>query len=306
MNQPATHVPLLPGTGKPELPKDLEAQVERALAEDVGSGDVTAALVAADAWTEAYVIAKEPAVVCGIAWFDAVFRRLDERITVRWSFSEGHSAKSGEVLCRLQGPARAILTGERTALNFLQTLSGTATLTRKFVERLRGTKTEIVDTRKTLPGFRSAQKYAVATGGGVNHRFGLYDAYLIKENHIAAAGSLAKAMEQARAAHPDLPLMAEAENLEQVKDALDGKADVLLLDDFPTHLLSKAVAMSRDYRRYNKANTRIEASGGVNLLNVRDIADTGVDRISVGALTKNAQAVDLSMRFGRPEDEAKN
>ncbi|MEK6806848.1 MAG: carboxylating nicotinate-nucleotide diphosphorylase [Pseudomonadota bacterium] len=304
MNQPATHVPRVPGS-KTQLPADLVDQVKRALAEDLGSGDVTAALVAEDAMTDAYVVAKEAAVVCGIAWFDEVFRQVDERIRISWAFSEGSSIKNGECLCRLQGPARSLLTGERTALNFLQTLSGTATLTRKFVERLRGTKVEIVDTRKTLPGFRSAQKYAVVTGGGVNHRHGLYDAFLIKENHIAAAGSLTRAMEQARAAHPELPLMAEAENLEQVKEALDGKADVLLLDDFPTHLLSKAVAMSREYRRYNKANTKIEASGGVNLLNVRDIGDTGVDRISVGALTKNAQAVDLSMRFGRPEDEVK-
>ncbi len=305
MNQPATHIPRVPGGVKSQLPSDLAAQVDRALAEDVGSGDVTAALIADDVMTDAYVVAKEAAVICGTAWFEQVFRQLDPGVTIQWAIAEGHSAKNGETLCRLRGPARRLLTGERTALNFLQTLSGTATLTRKFVERMRGTKVEIVDTRKTLPGLRSAQKYAVTVGGGVNHRLGLYDAFLIKENHIAAAGSMSRAMEQARSAHPDLPLMAEAETIEQVKEALDGKADVLLLDDFPTHLLSKAVMMARDYRRYNKANTLIEASGGINLLNVRDIADTGVDRISVGALTKNAQAVDLSMRFGRPEDEQK-
>jgi nicotinate-nucleotide pyrophosphorylase (carboxylating) len=197
----------------------------------------------------------------------------------------------------VSGAARSLLTAERTALNFLQLLTGTATLTRKFVERLRGTTVKIVDTRKTLPGLRSAQKYAVRLGGGVNHRFGLYDAILIKENHIAAAGSLAKAIEIARGLHPKLPLMAEAENLDEVKAGLDGKVDVLLLDDFPTHLLSKAVAMARDYRKFNKAHSLLEASGGVTLQNVRDIADTGVDRISVGSLTKNVSAVDLSMRF---------
>jgi nicotinate-nucleotide pyrophosphorylase (carboxylating) len=197
-----------------------------------------------------------------------------------------------------------MLTGERTALNFLQTLSGTATLTRKFVERVRGTPVKIVDTRKTIPGLRAAQKYAVVCGGGENHRFGLYDAILIKENHIAATGSLSDAVERARALKAGVPLMLEAENLAEVQAGLDAKVDLLLLDDFPTHLLSKAVAMARDYRRYNKAQTVLEASGGVTLNNVRTIADTGVDRISIGGITKHVQAIDISMRFVADVDAA--
>ena len=280
-----------------QLPKDIKPTVARAIAEDVGDGDLTADLVSADAVATAYVIAKEPCVVCGKPWFNEVFAQLDPRVKVQWDLMEGAAARAEQRICVVTGPSRSLLTGERTALNFLQLLTGTATMTRKFVERLRGTTVKIVDTRKTLPALRAAQKYAVRLGGGINHRFGLYDAILIKENHIAAAGSLAKAIEIARGLHPKVPLMAEAENLDEVKAALDGKVDVLLLDDFPTHLLSKAVAMTRDYRKFNKAQSLLEASGGVTLQNVRDIADTGVDRISVGSLTKNVQAVDLSMKF---------
>ena len=195
------------------------------------------------------------------------------------------------------GPARAILTGERTALNFLQTLSGTASTVRRFVDRVRGTPVKIVDTRKTVPGLRTAQKYAVICGGGTNHRIGLFDGILIKENHIAAAGGIRQAIDRARALKAKVPLMVEAENLAEVQAGLDANVDLLLLDDFPTHILSKAVAMARDYRRFNKAKTLLEASGGIHLGNVRDIADTGVDRISIGSLTKHVQAVDLSMRF---------
>lgn len=280
-----------------QLPKDIKPTVARAIAEDVGEGDVTAALVSADATATAYVVAKEPCIVCGKPWFNEVFAQLDPRVKVQWDVMEGAAARAEQRVCVVTGPSRSLLTGERTALNFLQLLTGTATMTRKFMDRLRGTTVKVVDTRKTLPGLRAAQKYAVRLGGGTNHRFGLYDAVLIKENHIAAAGSLAKAIELARGLHPKLPLMAEAENLDEVKAGLDGKVDVLLLDDFPTHLLSKAVAMARDYRKFNKAHSLLEASGGVTLQNVRDIADTGVDRISVGSLTKNVQASDLSMRF---------
>ena len=281
----------------PKLPDDVAASVERALAEDVGSGDVTARLVAEAAEAQAVVIAREPLVICGRAWFDEVYRQLDARVQVQWDFDEGAPAKNGQRVAALRGPARSLLTGERTALNFLQLLSGTATLTRRFVERVRGTGARIVDTRKTVPGFRAAQKYAVATGGGVNHRVGLYDAILIKENHIAAAGGIQAAIQSARALNASVPLMLEAENLGEVQAGLDAKVDLVLLDDFPTHLLSKAVAMAREYRRFNKCHALLEASGGVNLNNVRDIADTGVDRISIGALTKHVQAVDLSMRF---------
>src|SRR5581483_1514239 len=259
-----------------QLPKDIKPTVARAIAEDVGEGDVTAALVSAEATATAYVIAKEPCIVCGKPWFNEVFAQLDPRVKVQWDVMEGAAARAEQRVCVVTGPSRSLLTGERTALNFLQLLTGTATMTRKFMDRLRGTTVKIVDTRKTLPGLRSAQKYAVRLGGGVNHRFGLYDAVLIKENHVAAAGSLGKAIELARSMHPRLQVMAEDENLDEVKAALDGKVDILLLDDFPTHLLSKAVAMAREYRRFNKAHSLLEASGGVNLQNVRDIADTGV------------------------------
>ncbi|HUS24140.1 MAG TPA: carboxylating nicotinate-nucleotide diphosphorylase [Candidatus Binatia bacterium] len=281
----------------PKLPDDLADSVRRALAEDVGAGDVTARLVPKDAEVQAVIVAREAAVLCGCAWFEQVFAQLSDKVKVEWDAADGASVRAEQRLCVLRGPARPLLTGERTALNFLQTLSGTATLTRKFVERVRGTPVKIVDTRKTVPGLRAAQKYAVVCGGGDNHRFGLYDAILIKENHIAAAGSLTEAVERARALKAGVPLMLEAENLGEVQAGLDAKVDLLLLDDFPTHLLSKAVAMAREYRRFNKAQTVLEASGGVNLNNVRAIADTGVDRISVGGITKHVQAVDISMRF---------
>lgn len=277
------------------LPDDIEALVERAIAEDLGDGDRTAQLVP-DKTTQASFVAREPFVLCGTAWAEAVCRQIDPAIELEWRFADGASVKSGDTICRLSGPARGMLSAERTALNFLQTLSGTATVVRRFVERVRGTDAEIVDTRKTIPGLRSAQKYAVRCGGGTNHRAGLYDAILIKENHIAAAGGIEDAIAAARALNAGVPVMCEAENLNEVQAALDGAVDLLLCDDFPTHLLTKAVAMTREYRRFNRAQTIIEASGGISINNVRDIADTGVDRISIGGLTKNLQAVDISMR----------
>ena len=284
-------------TTLPRLPADLDACVERALAEDIGSGDLTARLVDEAASARAEVFAREAAVVCGQPWFQRTFERLDPRVRVTWEIQETSSTRADQRICVVTGPARAVLTGERTALNFLQLLSGTATATRRFVERVRGTPVKIVDTRKTLPGLRTAQKYAVACGGGANHRFGLYDAILIKENHIAAAGGAQAAIERARALKAGVPLMMEAETLAEVQAGLDANVDLLLLDDFPTHLLSKAVAMAREYRRLNKARTVLEASGGVTLANVRDVADTGVDRISIGGITKHVQAVDYSMRL---------
>jgi nicotinate-nucleotide pyrophosphorylase (carboxylating) len=278
------------------LPADLDSCVERALAEDVGTGDVTARLVSPGAEAFAEVFAREPAVLCGQPWFERVFAKLDPRVRVSWDVDEGGSMRADQRVASVRGPARAVLTGERTALNFLQLLSGTATATRRYVERVRGTSVQIVDTRKTVPGLRAAQKYAVVCGGGANHRQGLYDAILIKENHIAAAGGIKPALEQARALKAGVPLMTEAENLAEVQAALEASVDLVLLDDFPTHLLSKAVAMAREYRRHNKARTVLEASGGVSLSNVRAIADTGVDRISIGSLTKHVQVVDLSMR----------
>ena len=284
-------------TTLPKLPADLDACVERALAEDVGSGDVTARLVDERAVVRADVIARESAVICGQPWFQRTFERLDPRVAVTWEIQETSTTRVDQRVATVSGPARAILTGERTALNFLQLLSATASATRRFVERVRGTSVQIVDTRKTLPGLRSAQKYAVACGGGANHRYGLYDAILIKENHIAAAGGARSAIERARALNTTVPLMMEAEDLAEVQAGLDANVDLLLLDDFPTHLLSKAVALAREYRRVNKARTVLEASGGVTLNNVRDIADTGVDRISIGGITKHIQAVDFSMRI---------
>jgi nicotinate-nucleotide pyrophosphorylase (carboxylating) len=283
-------------TTLPKLPADLDGCVERALAEDVGSGDVTARLVAEGAVVRAEVFAREAAVLCGQPWFQRVYERLDPRVQVAWEVKETSTTRVDQRVAVVSGPARAVLTGERTALNFLQLLSGTATATRRFVERVRGTPAQIVDTRKTVPGLRTAQKYAVACGGGANHRFGLYDAILIKENHIAAAGGARVAIERARALNASVPLMMEAEDLNQVQAGLEANVDLLLLDDFPTHLLSKAVAMAREYRRLNTVRTVLEASGGVSLANVRDVADTGVDRISIGGITKHIQAVDFSMR----------
>lgn len=284
-------------TTLPALPADVDSCVERALAEDVGSGDVTARLVDEHAQARAEVIAREAAVLCGQPWFQRTFERIDPRVHVNWEVKESATTRVDQRVAVVTGPARAVLTGERTALNFLQLLSATATATRRFVERVRGTQVAIVDTRKTVPGLRSAQKYAVACGGGINHRKGLYDAILIKENHIAAAGGARAAIERARALNAGVPLMMEAEELGEVQAGLDANVDLLLLDDFPTHLLSKAVAMARDYRRANKVRTVLEASGGVTLANVRDIADTGVDRISIGGITKHVQAVDFSMRI---------
>jgi nicotinate-nucleotide pyrophosphorylase (carboxylating) len=284
-------------TNLPALPADLDACVERALAEDVGSGDITAQLVDPGVMATAAVIARESAVLCGQPWFQRAFQRLDPRVSVTWEVQETSTTRADQRVGLVKGPARAVLTGERTALNFLQLLSATATATRRFVERVRGTQVKIVDTRKTVPGLRTAQKYAVACGGGANHRFGLYDAILIKENHIAAAGGAKAAIERARALNVNVPLMMEAEDLAEVQAGLDANVDLILLDDFATHMLSKAVAMARDYRRFNKARTVLEASGGVTLANVRDIADTGVDRISIGGITKHVQAVDFSMRI---------
>ena len=283
-------------TTLPALPADLDSCVERALLEDVGAGDLTAQLVDDRTQARADVIAREAAVLCGQPWFQRVYERLDPRVQVTWEVKESSTTRPDQRVAVVTGPARAVLTGERTALNFLQLLSATATATRRFVERVRGTPVQIVDTRKTIPGLRLAQKYAVACGGGANHRKGLYDAILIKENHIAAAGGARAAIERARALNAGVPLMMEAEDLTEVQAGLDANVDLLLLDDFPTHLLSKAVAMARDYRRTNKVRTVLEASGGVTLANVRDVADTGVDRISIGGITKHVQAVDFSMR----------
>ncbi|HKE44511.1 MAG TPA: carboxylating nicotinate-nucleotide diphosphorylase [Steroidobacteraceae bacterium] len=275
----------------PRLPADLQEQVARALREDVGGGDATANLVPAGRNAEATVVTREPAVICGQPWFDATFTQLGG-VTVAWMVREGERVAAGTTLCTLQGEARAVLTGERTALNFLQLLSATATAARRFVDAVAGTGCEILDTRKTIPGLRTAQKYATAVGGARNHRMGLYDAVLIKENHIAAAGSIAAAIAAARRT-TKVTVEVEVESLEELKQALAAHPDIVLLDDFTLDDLRAAVALSRAAG----GAVKLEASGGIHLGNVREIAATGVDFISVGSLTKHIQAVDLSMRI---------
>lgn len=284
---------------QPETPEDIADTVARALAEDIGDGDRNAELVPEGTRVRARVTAREAGVLAGAPWFDAVFAQLDDNVRIDWHLADGDALRPETPVCDLEGPARPVLTGERTALNFLQLLSGVATATRRYVERVKGTGAAILDTRKTLPGLRSAQKYAIRCGGGVNHRFGLFDAVLIKENHIAAAGSIRAAVETARRLHEDLTVQVEVENLTELEEALAADADSVLLDNFASHILTRAVIMCRRHRRPNFAKVEIEASGDVTLGNVRDIADTGVDRISIGGLTKHVTAVDLSMRLTR-------
>ncbi len=273
-----------------QLPTDIDDDVRRALAEDVGSGDLTAPLVP-DALARAELVTREDAVLCGTAWVDEVFRQLDTRVRVAWLKHDGERVAAGSVIARLDGPARALLSGERCALNFLQTLSGTATLAARYIDALRGTRAKVLDTRKTIPGLRRAQKYAVTCGGGLNHRLGLYDAVLIKENHIAAAGSVTAALAQARAAvATDVPVEIEVDNLDQLREALSASATRILLDNFDLERLTAAV-------RETAGRATLEASGGVTLENIRAIAETGVDFISVGSLTKHLRAIDLSLRF---------
>lgn len=277
-------------------PVDLHLTVDRALAEDIGSGDVTAQLVPETERARAFVISREAAVICGRPWVDAVFNRLSPDIHIEWLVREGELVPPDQRLFNLAGPARALLTGERTALNFLQTLSGTASAVKQYVDAVAGTGTRIVDTRKTLPCLRTAQKYAVVCGGGVNHRIGLYDGILIKENHIAAAGGIQQAIMRARALNAGVPLMTEAETLDEARIALEADVDLLLVDDFPLPDLREAVMLTRAHRQRG-GRTVIEYSGGTTLNNVRGIAETGVDRVSVGSITKHVRAVDLSMRF---------
>lgn len=276
-----------------KLPNDLAAAVSRALAEDIGSGDVTAQLISTDTAGQATIITREPAILCGTAWVDEVYKQLDGKVEVEWLAGDGDAVKENQLLCALRGPARSLLTGERTALNFLQTLSATATITRAYVEAVAGTHVDILDTRKTVPGLRHAQKYAVLCGGGRNHRHGLYDAILIKENHIMAAGSIAAAIQAARKLNAVIPLEVEVENLQELQEALQAGADSILLDNFTVPQLAEAVALTQ-------GQAKLEASGGISLDSIRAIAETGIDFISVGALTKHIRAIDLSLRFTHP------
>lgn len=279
------------------LPDDIVPAVDRALAEDMGDGDRNAALVDADLQASARVVVRENAILAGAPWFERVFAALDERVRIEWAYGDGQRIRSNTTVCQISGPVRALLTGERTALNFLQLLSGVASATSDFVERVKGTNTAIIDTRKTLPGLRSAQRYAVRCGGGINHRFGLFDAILIKENHIMAAGSIETAVQRARETAEGLFVQVEIETLEELEQALEAGIDGVLLDNLPSHVLARAVNMADAHRRRFRRDIVIEASGDINLRNVREIADTGVDRISIGGLTKHIKATDFSMRM---------
>ena len=270
--------------------KVINSAVNAALDEDIGNGDVTAASFCNNEIASAKVISREAAVLCGQQWFELAFHKLDPDVTIEWMLNDGDNMEPDDTVCTLNGSAKAILTGERTALNFLQTLSGTATKTKIYVDRISGTGAQILDTRKTLPGMRYAQKYAVRCGGGKNHRMGLYDAILIKENHIATAGSVSEAVSEAKQQYPNLKLEVEVETTEQLKQALKTKTDVILLDNFSLSELENAVSIT-------DGKKKLEASGNMTLENIREVAKTGVDYISIGAITKHVQAVDFSMRF---------
>jgi len=269
----------------------IQNTVSIALAEDVGAGDVTGELIPEDEVSMATIITRDNATICGIDWVEEVFAQLDSEIHIEWEVEDGDQVEAGQTLCSLSGNSRALLTGERTALNFLQTLSATATVARQYANEVDGTECKVLDTRKTIPGLRVAQKYAVSCGGCHNHRIGLFDAVLIKENHIEAAGSIAKAVEEARFSAPDLTVEVEVENFDELQQALDAKVDRIMLDNFTTEQIAEAIKL-------NNKQTELEASGGITLENIRQYAETGVDFISIGALTKDIQSIDLSMRFG--------
>ena len=275
---------------KPSLNTDITRAVRDALNEDIGSGDITAQLVAADTQYVAKVITREPAIICGVDWVNETFAQLDNAVTINWSVSDGDRVEAEQTLFTLSGSARSILTGERTALNFLQLLSGTATLCDRYAQLTAHTSVKLLDTRKTLPGLRTAQKYAVTCGGCFNHRVGLYDAYLIKENHIAACGSINAAITTAKTNHPDKPVEVEVENLDELQQALAAQADIVMLDNFSIEDLEQAVAITQ-------GRVKLEASGNVSETTLAGLAATGVDYISIGALTKHVTAIDLSMRF---------
>ncbi len=268
----------------------IRADVERAFAEDIGTGDATADLLPADALASATLTCREDAVIAGKAWFDMCFATLDPDVQIEWSLHDGDRARAGSVICRLRGRARPMVSAERSALNFLQLLSGTATQAAAYVAAVAGTGVRVLDTRKTVPGLRLAQKYAVRCGGGHNHRVGLYDAILVKENHIIAAGGIRQAAEAARRLHPSLLLEIEVENLDELRQALDAGADRIMLDNFTLPLMREAVAIA-------EGRAELEISGNVDLGTIADYASTGVDYISVGALTKHVRAIDLSLRL---------
>ena len=279
------------------LSSSISEEVRRALAEDIGSGDITAALIPAGHQAQANIISREPAILCGTAWADEVFRQIDPLIQVTWLATDGDRLEPNQPFCQLSGSARNLLSGERCALNFIQTLSATATRSRYFADMVEGTQVQLLDTRKTLPGLRLAQKYAVTCGGCHNHRIGLFDAFLIKENHIAACGGIQAAVSQARASAPGKPVEVEVENLEELRQALDAGADIIMLDELSHEDMRTAVAITA-------GKAKLEASGGINEHSLRSVADTGVDYISIGSLTKDIKAVDLSMRLSMQDTQA--
>jgi len=272
------------------LTEVINKNVHSALEEDMGDGDVTAALIPVNQQLEVRLLCRESAILCGRDWFERAFHSLDKNIAIHWHAADGDQLHRDQVVCQFSGNARAILSAERTALNFLQTLSATATITHQYQSLISETGCRILDTRKTIPNLRLAQKYAVRCGGGMNHRIGLYDAFLLKENHLSASGSMSAAVHLARKSHPDLLLEVEVENLEQLQQAIDNQVDRVLLDNFSLELLNQAVTL-------NNSRVKLEASGDINPGNVLQVARTGVDFISIGSLTKHIRAVDFSLRF---------
>lgn len=280
----------MPNITLDSLQSSLQDQVRRALAEDVGDGDITAALIPADRQAQATIISRDAAILCGTAWADEVFRQVDPQISVQWLAADGDRLEPNQPFCKMSGPARGLLTGERCALNFIQTLSATATRSRYFADLVEGTGVKLLDTRKTLPGLRLAQKYAVTCGGCHNHRIGLFDAFLIKENHIAACGGISAAVSQARILSPGKPVEVEVESLEELRQALEAGADIIMLDELSNDDMRTAVQITA-------GKAKLEASGGINETTLRAVAETGVDYISIGSMTKDIKAVDLSMRL---------
>jgi nicotinate-nucleotide pyrophosphorylase (carboxylating) len=280
----------MPNVRLATLTAEIEANVRRALLEDVGSGDITAQLIPAERLAKATIISRDDAVIAGSAWVDAVFRQLDPRVAVHWQVADGDRVTPNQALFHLEGPARSLLTGERSALNFLQMLSGVATRAQYFADMVADAQVKLLDTRKTLPGLRQAQKYAVTCGGCHNHRIGLFDAFLIKENHIAACGGIGQAISAAHKIAPGKPVEVEVESLEELQEALDAGADIIMLDELSLDDMREAV-------RRTAGRAKLEASGGINEQTLRVIAETGVDYISIGSMTKDVKAVDLSMRL---------
>ncbi|MEZ9593908.1 carboxylating nicotinate-nucleotide diphosphorylase [Shewanella sp. 10N.261.52.F9] len=292
------------------LENDIRLSVKAALDEDLGhketnsshslaqrfDADITAQLIPADKIAQANLITREEGVFCGKAWAEQVFNQLGGEVALHWHVDDGDLVVPNQLLCELEGPARAILTGERTAMNFIQTLSGVATLTKHYVDKLAGTHTRLLDTRKTIPGLRTAQKYAVSCGGGQNHRIGLFDAFLIKENHIMACGSIDKAIKAARALHNDKPVEVEVESIDELTQALDAQSDIVMLDNFDVTMMLEAVELNNSYKAQGQG-VKLEVSGDVTIETIATFAKTGVDYISVGALTKHVRALDLSLRL---------